>query len=56
MTYAVDFMRNVYYAGHSDYSKVVLYPIYIDLLAIAAIFTVCTFVGTYLFVKNERNR
>lgn len=56
MTYAVDFLRNIYYAGSPEYSKVVLYPIHIDLAVISFIFTVCLIVGTYLFVSNERNR
>lgn len=56
MTYAVDFFRSLYYTGHPDYDKVVLYhPLY-DLSVIAVMFTVMISVGTYLFVRNERNR
>lgn len=56
MTYAVDLLRNVYYWNSPVYSKVVLYPIQVDLAVITFIFLVCLVVGTYLFVKNERNR
>ncbi len=56
MTYAVDLMRNVYYAGTPEYSKVVLYPIHIDLLVISVLFILFLTVGTFLFVRNERNR
>jgi len=56
MTYAVDLMRNVYYAGTPEYSKVVLYPFHIDLLVISVLFVVFLTVGTFLFVRNERNR
>lgn len=56
MTYAVDLMRNIYYYGTPEYSKVVLYPIHIDLLIISVLFIIFLGVGTYLFMANERNR
>lgn len=56
MTYAVDLMRNIYYAKDPVYSKVVLYPIHIDLLVISVIFLLFLLIGTYMFVSNERNR
>ncbi|HMS22793.1 MAG TPA: ABC transporter permease [Candidatus Levybacteria bacterium] len=56
MTYAVDLLRNVYYAGSPEYSKVVLYPLHVDLAVISVFFLVCLIIGTYLFVGNERNR
>lgn len=56
MTYAVDFFRGLYYWGHPDYEDVVLYPPLIDLAVIAVMFTVMISVGTYLFVRNERNK
>ncbi|MGE5041470.1 MAG: ABC transporter permease [Candidatus Levyibacteriota bacterium] len=56
MTYAVDFLRNIYYAKDPAYSKVVLYPIHVDFIIISIIFIVFLLVGTYLFVSNERNR
>lgn len=56
MTYAVDFFRGLYYWGHPDYTSVVLYHPLIDLLIISIMFLVMITIGTYLFVKNERNR
>lgn len=56
MTYAVDLMRNIYYYGTPEYSKVVLYPIHVDLLIIGVLFFIFLGVGTYLFMANERNR
>jgi ABC-2 type transport system permease protein len=56
MTYAVDLLRNVYYAGSPEYSKVVLYPLHVDLAIISVFFLACLIIGTYLFVGNERNR
>jgi ABC-2 type transport system permease protein len=56
MTYAVDLLRSVYYFGTPEYEKTVLYsPIY-NLLVIALMFSVFLGVGTYLFVRNERNK
>lgn len=56
MTYAVDLVRNFYYLGKPEYSKVVLYPLPIDLLIVTVIFIVFVGVGTWLFLKNERNK
>ncbi len=56
MTYAVDFFRGLYYWGHPDYDAVVLYHPALDLFIISVLFVVMMSVGTYLFVRNERNR
>lgn len=56
MTYAVDFIRGLYYFGKPEFSKVVLYPPIVDLIIIAMLFTIFITVGTFLFVRNERNR
>lgn len=56
MTYAVDFFRGLYYWGHPDYSSVVLYPPIVDFTIIAILFLVMISIGTFLFVRNERNR
>lgn len=56
MTYAVDLLRSVYYAGKPEYVKVVIANPFLDLLVIAAMFLVFISFGTYLFVRNERNR
>ncbi len=56
MTYAVDLMRSVYYLGREEYTKVVLTNSYINLLIIAGMFTFFLLLGTFLFVRKERNR
>ncbi len=56
MTYAVDFTRGILYWGKPDYSKVVIYPPYVDAIIIATMVVVMLFIGTYFFVKNERNK
>lgn len=56
MTYAVDFFRGLYYWGHKDYNQVVLYHPLFSLSVIAIMFILMISIGTYLFVRNERNR
>lgn len=56
MTYAVDLVRGVYYAGAPEFSKVVLASPFVNLLIITALFFVFLFIGTFLFVRGERNR
>jgi ABC-2 type transport system permease protein len=56
MTYAVDLVRSVYYWGTPEYSKVVLFNPAIDIIVVTFMFLVFLVVGTFLFVKNERNR
>ena len=56
MTYPVDFLRGLYYAGSPEYDKVVLHPPIVDLAIMIGAFVIMLVVGTYLFVKNERNR
>lgn len=56
MTYAVDLIRGVYYLGNPEYSLVVLSSPLTNLLVITFMFFVFLLAGTYLFVRNERNR
>ncbi|HYD35779.1 MAG TPA: ABC transporter permease [Vitreimonas sp.] len=56
MTYAVDLFRSVYYWGRPEYDKVVLFDPWVNLLVAAVMFVVMMGVGTYFFVKNERER
>ncbi len=56
LTYIVDLLRGVYYAGSPEYSAVVARPVWLNLIVIAVLFVVFITLGTYLFVKNERNR
>lgn len=56
MTYAIDLVRSIFYSGTPVYDKIVLFGAAADLLIIAAYFSVFMFVGTYFFIRNERNR
>ncbi len=56
MTYLVDLLRGLVYQGTPAYSHIVLYSPIAD-LAIITIFSIAFFaVGTFLFVRSERNR
>lgn len=56
LTYAVDLVRNAYYAGSPVFSKVVVFHPAVDLIVIIALFLIFLFGGTILFVRKERNR
>jgi hypothetical protein len=46
----------LYYFNAPESQYVVLEPLWVNLLVIMGIFIVCVTAGTWLFVKNERNR
>src|SRR5438093_11049198 len=54
MRYAVDFMRDAYYGGAG--SGIPLFDTSTNLAIIGAMFVVFMVVGTFLFVRAERNR
>ncbi len=56
MTYAVDFVRNIYYAGSPVASKILLNQTWVNISVITLMSLVFVMFGTYMFVKNERNR
>jgi ABC-2 type transport system permease protein len=56
MRYAVDLTRGVFYTGQLDYPKVVLQEPLVDLGIMIAAFLVFLVIGTYIFVRSERNR
>jgi ABC-2 type transport system permease protein len=56
MTYSIDLARNIFYAGKPEYAVTVLHPVWLDLGVTAALFLVFTLVGTYMFVRADRNR
>lgn len=56
MRYAVDLTRGVFYAGQPDYPEVVLQEPVVNLTIILGLFLVFMIVGTWLFVRSERNR
>ena len=56
MRYPVDLTRGVFYAGQPAYDVVVLAEPIVNILVMTALFFVFLAVGTWLFVRNERNR
>jgi len=56
MRYAVDLMRDVFYAAQPSYDSVVLASPLVNLTIIAGEFALFLFVGTWMFVRRERNR
>jgi ABC-2 type transport system permease protein len=56
MTYSIDLARNIFYWGKAEYSAAVLHPPMLDLAVTVGFFLVFTIVGTYLFVRADRNR
>jgi ABC-2 type transport system permease protein len=56
MRYAIDLARSVFYLGQPDYSKVVLDGPLANLVIISGMFCLMLVVGTFLFVRGERNR
>ena len=56
MTYSIDLARNIFYAGKPEAVFTVLHPAWLDLAVTVAFFLVFTIVGTFLFVRADRNR
>jgi ABC-2 type transport system permease protein len=56
MTYAVDLLRAVYYFGKPEYAKTVLFNPALDLGVTLGLTSLFLAVGTFLFVRNERNK
>src|SRR5207248_592902 len=56
LRYAVDLTRGVYYLDRPEYGRVVLASPLFNTAVMVAAFAVAMVLGTYLFVRNERNR
>lgn len=56
MTYAVDFVRGLYYLNTPEYALTVLHNPFVDLAIIAGYFVILLFLGTKMFVSRDRNR
>lgn len=56
MTYAVDLARAAYYWGTQEYSLVILNRPVVNIVVIAVMFALFLLAGTYLFIRNERNK
>lgn len=56
MTYCLDLVRAVIYAGTPEYSSVVLFNPVVNFFAIVALTLICLVVGTFLFARSEKSR
>jgi ABC-2 type transport system permease protein len=56
LTYMVDLLRGLVYQGTPFYSQIVMYNPLLDLAIVAAISIASFVIGTFLFVRSERNR
>lgn len=56
MTYAVDLFRSIYYLGKPEYNLVVLHSPLYNLAIVLVYFSLMLVIGTWIFVRNEKNR
>jgi ABC-2 type transport system permease protein len=56
MTYALDLVRAVVYAGTPEYDSVVMFNPMVNFIAIAALTVICLMIGTFFFARSEKNR
>lgn len=56
LTYVVDFMRNMLSVRHPEYTSLILYSPWVDLSVVAGMTLVLVVIGTWAFVRSERNR
>ncbi len=54
--YAVDFIRGIYYLGKPEYSAVVVYNPLLNAIVMILMFLIFIILGTYIFVKSEKER
>ena len=54
--YAVDLIRGIYFWGKPEYSKVVIYSPFLNFFVILVLFIIFLVLGTYIFVKSEKER
>jgi ABC-2 type transport system permease protein len=56
LTYIVDLLRGLVYQGTPYYSQIILYNPLVDLLIIVASSVAFFVIGTFLFMRGEKNR
>ena len=56
MTYCIDLVRAVLYAGTPEYDNVVMFNPLLNFAVIAALTTVFLVIGTFFFARSEKNR
>jgi ABC-2 type transport system permease protein len=56
MAYLIDLLRGVFYQGRPEYEQIVLRSPLLDLVVTICFFVVFVVIGTFFFVRRERNR
>lgn len=56
MTYCLDLVRAVVYAGTPEYASVVLFNPVVNFIAIAVLTVICLIIGTFFFARSEKSR
>jgi len=56
MTYCLDLVRAVVYAGTPEYDSVVMFNPFLNFIVIIALTIVCLVIGTFFFARSEKNR
>jgi len=56
MTYCLDLVRSVIYAGTPQYESIVMFNPAVNLAAIVALTVICLMIGTFFFARGEKNR
>jgi ABC-2 type transport system permease protein len=56
MTYCVDLVRSVIYAGAPEYNELVIFNPAVSIVVITALTVVCLSLGTFLFARSEKER
>ncbi|MDK2940690.1 MAG: type transport system permease protein [Acetobacterium sp.] len=56
MTYCLDLVRAVVYAGTPEYASVVLFNPVVNFTAIVVLTVICLMIGTFLFARSEKSR
>ncbi len=56
MTYCLDLVRAVVYAGTPEYASVVLFNPVVNFIAIVVLTVICLIIGTFLFARSEKSR
>jgi ABC-2 type transport system permease protein len=56
MTYCLDLVRSVVYAGTLEYSEIVMFNPVINCVAIVGLTVICLIIGTFFFASSETHR
>lgn len=56
MTYCLDLVRSVIYAGTPEYDRIVIFNPMINFVAIVGLTVVCLIIGTFFYAQSEKNR